>query len=303
MGALKKVSVILTTFNAAEHLQRTLRSILNQDGAGSQFELELIVVDDCSTDDTHRVLDEMAVPFLTTTSNSGGPNQGRNIGLDRATGDYICISDHDDVWMPDKVITLLPYLEQVPIVTSGYVIIDTVDGSRSVTRCTGQAHLYFENNATFLTKLTKSRHGQHTFLGSIMYSSALQHIRFEEKYGMVDYDWITRLFHQQASIEVCRPLYERYVHGRNLSYDESYRKKDLEYSLAIINSYREAYPRETRIAYRRIHGTMARYYYVVGDMSKARYYFRRSGPALKTLAYYLTTFVGSGIVKRLFKVF
>ena len=94
---MKKVSVILTTYNSEYQIQEVIDSIYNQQGKGKLFEIELIVVDDCSTDSTQKILSKNDIDFSTTSKNSGGPNRGRNIGLKQCTGDFICIMDHDDI--------------------------------------------------------------------------------------------------------------------------------------------------------------------------------------------------------------
>ena len=102
-----KVSVILTTYNSESQIQQVIDSILGQDGREEIFKLELLVVDDCSTDNTQDILSANNIKFLTTSKNTGGPNHGRNIALSKCTGDYICISDHDDIWFPHKISKLL----------------------------------------------------------------------------------------------------------------------------------------------------------------------------------------------------
>lgn len=301
---MKKVSVILTTYNSAGTIETTLQTILNQRGVNAIFELEVVVVDDCSSDQTWDILGKSAVSRFRTERNSGGPNTGRNIGLNVASGDYICIADHDDSWENHRLVSLLPYLEKAPIVTSGYTLVDEVKNKNIVRKNSSDAsHLFFSKNETFLKKLTKSLSGQNTYLGSIIFRKELKHILFEEHFGMVDFDWILRMFHQQESIEVCDSLYTRYVTDQNLSLNEAYRIKDFYYSLMQIESYENLYPREVSLAYRKIHGSRARYYYLMGNMKKARFYFKRSGWNLVTLLYYLTTFAGSGFVKKRFNVF
>jgi glycosyltransferase involved in cell wall biosynthesis len=301
---MKKVSVILTTYNSSWFIARTIQSILAQQGVGSIFELEFVVVDDCSSDSTVEILKSFGIKPLSTTENSGGPNVGRNIGLAAATGDYLCIADHDDVWEKHKIITLLPYLEKVSIVTSGYTLVNLATGKTTERFCVNNNnHLYFGHNQTFLRKLTKSLKGQNTYLGSIIYSKDLKHIRFEEEHGMVDFDWLLRLFHRQASIEVCHPLYLRYVSDSNLSLNERYRNIDFNYSLMTVKQYQNDYPDEVIIAHKRIHGSMARYYYVMGNMKKARSFFLKSELNRKTLVYWLTTFFGSKWVVKKFNVF
>ena len=53
---MKKVSVILTTYNSEDQLEEVINSINNQKGRGELFEIELLVVDDCSIDNTKSIL-------------------------------------------------------------------------------------------------------------------------------------------------------------------------------------------------------------------------------------------------------
>jgi glycosyltransferase involved in cell wall biosynthesis len=303
---MKKVSIILTTYNSEKSIQRTLDSIHNQKGLNSQFEIELIVVDDCSTDKTVDILKENDIDYLSTVKNSGGPNRGRNIGLEKASGNYICIMDHDDEWHPNKVASQLPLFDKAPIVTSGHTIIDLVN-NKKCRRVNGtqskKNYILYDKNVTFLSRLTKSNKGQHSYIGTIMYKSELKSIFFEEHFGMIDFDWLLRLFHNQSSVEVCDSLCNRYVYGNNLSLNETYRMRDFYYSLMTIEQYSLDFPNEVRISYKKIHGSRARYYYLVGEMKKARFYFLRSLINLKTIMYYFTTFFGANFVRRRFNIF
>ncbi len=304
---LKTVSVILTTYNSEKVIQRTLDSIYGQDGINTKFFIELIVVDDSSTDGTIHVLKQNPLVLLSTEVNSGGPNRGRNMGLEICTGDYICIADHDDEWHTDRIIKLLPFLEEVAIVTSGYTLVDS-DASTKIVRSNPPHDLlsksnYYNTNATFLKKLSRSSGGQIVYMGNIIFRKELKDIRFEEVYGAVDFDWILRLFHQRDSIEVCESLYTRHVDGSNLSLHEKYRLKDHAYSLEVLQEYASEYPKEVRQGKQKTHGTLARYYYVTDQMNKARSFFVKSGLDLKTLLYLVTTFGGSALVKKYFKVF
>lgn len=303
----KKVTVIVTTYNSSNCIQNTLDSILSQDGLNKEFDLELIVVDDSSTDDTISILKQNNISYLSTNLNSGGPNKGRNIALKACSGDYICIADHDDKWEKNRIISQIQFLEQVPIVSSGYTLIDKARDKiiRRVnhTKREDENKIYYPKNQTFLSKLTKSLKGQNTYIGSIIYRKELKDILFEERYGVVDFDWILRLFCERDSIEICDSLYNRYVDGFNLSLDEEYRKKDYDYSLLTIKNYEKEFPKEVRSSRKKINGSRARYYYIMGNMSEARKYFLKSGFRLKTLLYFLTTYAGAKYVKRKFNVF
>lgn len=301
---MKRVSVILTTYNSAQHIERTIHSIRFQEGRGKEFDIELIAVDDHSTDDTQAVLERLGISYYTTERPSGGPNRGRNIGLERASGDFICIADHDDIWHPRKLLMQLPYLEKVPIVSSGYQLVD-FSRNKTIQRVAKKdsGFLYYPENRSFLDRLSKRKTGQNCYLGGLIYSSSLRHIRFEEHFGVVDYDWLLRLFHEKDSIEICEALYCRWVDGVNLSLAASYRAKDFYYTMLSMEEYEARYPKAVARAMRRLQGSRARYYYLTGDMSRARKHFAMSDYNAKTLAYLLTSYFGSGWVRRVFSVF
>ena len=303
---MKKVSVILTTFNCENHLQDVLDSIKNQEGVNILFKLELLVVDDCSTDATRNVLKENKIKFYSTNKNSGGPNKGRNLALKKSTGDYLCIADHDDIWMPGKIQKLLSLTHLASIVSSGYFLFEHAT-SKKIKRVNksseGSKYITYSKNQTFLSKLSKSHNGQETYLGSLLFDKSFKNLLFEEKYGMVDFDWVLRLFHNQKSVEFCDALYIRKVKNDNLSLNERYRINDYNYSLNSILEYEHLYPKKVSISKMKINGSMARYYYLMGDMKKSRKYFLKSSLDFKTMLYLITTFVGSKIVKKYFKVF
>ena len=301
-----KVSVILTTYNSGKQIHDVIRSIHNQNGNGVLFEFELLVVDDCSTDNTRDILLENGINFLVTAVNTGGPNHGRNLALKKCTGDYVCIADHDDIWLPNKVEELLAVSSLAPIVTSGYILSDS-SSLKKVHRVNKSfddvGYLEYKKNETFLTKLTKSKIGQETYLGSILFHSSLKYILFEEEFGMIDFDWVLKLFYNQKSVEVCNVLYLRKVVGDNLSLNEQYRVNDYNYSLKTISAYKDEYSDSVKRSAKRINGSMGRYYYLMGNMRLARNYFLKSTFELKTILYLITTFFGSEVVKRYFKIF
>ncbi|MEV7967226.1 CDP-glycerol glycerophosphotransferase family protein [Sphaerisporangium sp. NPDC088356] len=89
------VSVVLITFNDSARLPRAITSVLTQ----SLHNLEVIVVDDASTDDTARVLAQFSDPrvrYIRRETNSGGCGAPRNAGLDAARAPHIMFLDSDD---------------------------------------------------------------------------------------------------------------------------------------------------------------------------------------------------------------
>lgn len=303
---MELISVILTTYNSERSLQRILNSIISQEGYKTLFDIELIVIDDCSTDSTTEILRKNGIAYESNAVNSGGPNKGRNLGLKKAKGKYICIADHDDEWLPQRILSQLSVAEKAPIISSGFFVIDTVNQKKIMRVCDAPGqdnYIFYDPNITFRALLSKSRKGQNVYFGSLFYSSELKNILFEEHFGMIDFDWVLRLFEGRASLEICAPLYNRYISGSNLSLNETYRTNDFNYSLQTLKEYSGKYPKETQKAYKKIEGSMARYFYLVGKMTKARYHFMRSGFSMKTMLYLLTSYAGSGFVKKHFNIF
>lgn len=95
------VSVVVSTYNRADLIGETIKSILNQ----TYRNLELIIVDDGSTDNTREVVEgfgDWRIRYI-FTDNWGGPARPRNIGIKRAKGEYIAFCDDDDLWFPNKI--------------------------------------------------------------------------------------------------------------------------------------------------------------------------------------------------------
>lgn len=93
------VSVIIPAYNCERYIDETINSVLNQ----SFRDLELIVVDDGSTDRTRDIVKSYGAPVRLVTQVNAGVCAARNRGIDEAKGEFICLMDHDDYWFPDKL--------------------------------------------------------------------------------------------------------------------------------------------------------------------------------------------------------
>ncbi len=300
---MKTVTVIITTYNAEKTIRRALDSLVTQHGCNEQFLLEVIVVDDCSTDSTIEIAVQYPVKILSTGKNSGGPNRGRNLGLQQASGNYICLMDHDDEWFPHRVESQLRWTAEAPIVTCGYTIADKNGNENIRSASHPDGYRTFATNETFRDKLARRNDRQNCYLGTILFDSKLKNILFEEEYGQLDWDWILRLFHQNPTVEVCQSLYRRHVDGANLSLDRNYRLRDYQFAIRLLNQYQVDYPTETGLGRKRVNGTLARYFYLTGEMKEARKYFLKSACNLKTILFYLTPFAGHSYIRRKFHFF
>jgi glycosyltransferase involved in cell wall biosynthesis len=99
-----KISVVIPTYNRGAAIEKTVDSVLAQDLPLEQ--VEIIIVDDGSTDDTWAVLNSLYAQNpqvrLFRTENGGVAN-ARNFGWQQAHGEFIAYLDHDDLWKPAKL--------------------------------------------------------------------------------------------------------------------------------------------------------------------------------------------------------
>ena len=303
---MKIISVILPTYNGAKCIKRLINSIQSQIGLGQDFGVEIIVVDDCSVDKTVQVAKSLGCKVLSTAENSGGPNTGRNIGLNVAKGEYICLVDQDDEWYPSKLKKEIELIEKVPICFTEYLIHDDNSGKTDLYGSRSGRREFFKENQTFLKTLSRIKHGevsQTPYLGSLMFHKKFKNNYFEENFGKLDFDWLLRLFQYQKTGMVCEPLVTRHVDGGNLSLNKDYRRFDYYYTRMIYEEYEDEYPQQVRAGVKGLNGTRARYYYKMNNMRKARKYFFQSKMNWKTILYIVSSFVGSSFAKKHFRVF
>jgi glycosyltransferase involved in cell wall biosynthesis len=130
------VSVIIPAFNASPYILEATRSVLAQ----SLSELELIVVDDGSTDDTREILAGISDPRLRVLADTNhGPAHARNQGCRaaRAVG-YLAFLDADDSWDVDKLLEQTRFLEANPELLAAGCFMRYVSSSGRVLGETGQ---------------------------------------------------------------------------------------------------------------------------------------------------------------------
>lgn len=98
-----KVSVITPTYNSEKYIVETIRSVQGQ----TYSDWEMIIVDDCSTDQTCFLVEEMAekdtrIRLIRQTENLGA-GAARTVGMRAAKGRFIAYLDSDDIWLPQKL--------------------------------------------------------------------------------------------------------------------------------------------------------------------------------------------------------
>jgi glycosyltransferase involved in cell wall biosynthesis len=106
------VSVLICAYNAERFVEATLRSVMTQ----TYGSLEILVLDNDSSDRTRDILEGLGQEEPRLRLYAGKKNIGAygglNYLLERATGTYVAINDHDDIWHPEKIAKQVKFLEQ-----------------------------------------------------------------------------------------------------------------------------------------------------------------------------------------------
>lgn len=107
-----RVSVIIPVFNVANFIGRTIESVLNQE----YDDIEIVLVDDCSSDNSGRVIKEYQkiypfIKYILLETNQGAAI-ARNTALNEATGRYVAFLDGDDEWCPKKLIKQMAFMRE-----------------------------------------------------------------------------------------------------------------------------------------------------------------------------------------------
>lgn len=119
---MKKVSVIIPAYNKSEYTRRTVESVLIQ----TYSNVEIIVVDDGSSDETAKVMSQFAGRIHFIQKVNGGCCSARNAGIRKSSGEYLTFLDCDDLLCPEKLQQCVDYLDKNPrfgfVYTAAYFI-------------------------------------------------------------------------------------------------------------------------------------------------------------------------------------
>ena len=105
------VSIVMPSYNTAKYIEESINSVLNQ----THSNWELIIVDDCSTDNTDEILskyvDDKRIIYIKNEKNSGAA-VSRNRALREAKGKWIAFLDSDDLWEPTKLEKQIKFMKE-----------------------------------------------------------------------------------------------------------------------------------------------------------------------------------------------
>ncbi len=124
IGDLPLVSIALCTYNGERFLEQQLESIVNQ----TYPHIEIVAVDDCSKDDTVQILqryaDQYSCIHLFVNEENLGLSKNFEKALSLCSGDFIAISDQDDIWEKDKIAVLVEHIGDHTLIYAKSSVID-----------------------------------------------------------------------------------------------------------------------------------------------------------------------------------
>lgn len=218
------ISVIMPTYNREKTIKRAIDSVLNQ----TYQDIELIIVDDYSTDDTEKVIsriNDKRLRYIKLEKNSGACH-ARNVGLDNAKGEYIAFQDSDDEWIKDKLDKQLKMLTE-----------NKVDIIFCSAKHIGKNEIIIPkeklNEQQIKNKIFKSNFiSTQTILAT---KACFEQVRFDEKMPRFqDWDLIIRMLENFSIIHIDEPLVNVYIQSDSISKCKDKAIKALE---LMLNKY------------------------------------------------------------------
>lgn len=173
------ISVIVPVYNVEAYLKRCLNSLVNQ----TYGNLEILLIDDGSTDLSPRICDEYADRYSNVTvihQKNKGLCGARNTGLDNARGEYIGFVDSDDWCSLDMYQFLYDTIckHNVDVVACGYYRVSS--GHQTVAKCDGATHIL--NNELLIRDIVLNFDFRTVFWNKLFTKKVFETIRFPEGY-------------------------------------------------------------------------------------------------------------------------
>ena len=205
-------SVILPVYNGEEHLEESVNSVLSQEWE----DLELILVEDGSTDSSWKIIEDFAskdprvVPIRLAVNS--GHAVASNTAIEAARGQFLARQDQDDIWLPARLGRSIEVLRQQPDVgfvsTSYYRLLPTGERLR---RDPPRSHTSLRCALTFGNAIC---HAATTMRKSLRSTGELHYAPLP---GPQDYDLWARLIHRTRALTIPEPLVEYRMHENSMS--------------------------------------------------------------------------------------
>jgi glycosyltransferase involved in cell wall biosynthesis len=233
------VSVVIPTYNRAGVVIEAVASVLAQEPSI----LEVLVVDDGSTDDTVARLRALGPPVqVIPVAHSGIPGRVRNVGIRQARGELVAFLDSDDLWLPGKLARQLAYLAAHPHVGLVYTDEYFEERGRRLPRTRFADYpprdrfVYQDRIARISTQLSSVLVGRVVLKTVSLFDEGLR--RYE------DADLLSRISERYALGFITEPLvvYRMHVDSLHLTADEWLRVEGARRYLTLYHARRDGRP-------------------------------------------------------------
>lgn len=215
---MTNVTVLMTVYNGAAYLEKSVRSILSQ----TYFDFEFLIIDDCSTDDSVKILESFKDKRIRIVKNNINLGQTRSLnnGLKLAQGQFIARIDCDDLAFPDWLKEQVRYLErcqEVAVVSCTAVIMDMANRIQRLLKSS------MTQQGALLTSLTSTPINH---VGCMMQKDVVLQVGGYDEVLKVaaDYELWSRLLRAGAKVtSTQKPLVAIRVHPGSVSSQEKQR--------------------------------------------------------------------------------
>lgn len=203
---MNTISVIVPCYNVAPYLERCINSVVNQ----TYHNLDIILVDDGSTDDTGRVCDRLAQTdnrIRVVHKENGGLSDARNAGIDVAQGDFLSFVDGDDYLELDayEVMVLEMQSPNVSLVSAG-IIAEDVDGK--INAIMSKEKIILNREEAFINLLGAVRTIGQSSCNKLFRKSLFENLRYKNGIINEDMEILPKILDRcQQVILLNKPIY------------------------------------------------------------------------------------------------
>jgi glycosyltransferase involved in cell wall biosynthesis len=260
---------VLDAYNRARYLGEAIESALGQ----TYPNVEVVVVDDGSTDETPRLVEPYLDRIRYVRQDNAGRSAARNRGIEEARGVYVSFLDSDDRWLPDKLEHHVPVLEERAAVGMVHGHVDVIDDAgRPLPERTAFHHRLWtdahRNGVTYARYALECRcfSSATTFRRDVFDRVGL----YDPSLALDDYELYLRFALDSEIVFIERSATEYRWHDENMDSDQLTlgQIQGAEKHLRLLESRTDVPDRAK--ARRNLHAMLARSYNVLGDQRSAR---------------------------------
>lgn len=296
------VSVVIPTYNNARYVRAAIESVLAQ----TFTDIEVIVIDDGSEDNTEDELRPVRDRIRCIRQENQGAAAARNRGIAEANGEFIAFLDSDDLWLPEKLAGQMDTLAQHPDFPVAHTDSLVIDADAHILKPSANRKRQSRNGMVFEELFMSS-------ISVILTSTVVIHHRCFEEIGVFDpafpvfqdYDFFLRLSFRYPVYFIDKPLVKYRLTPRSLT--RTNLRRNIAEQAAILRKcitshgdYFREHPRVAPRKGRRFHTEAGLNLFFHDDREQARKHLARVAlRSPNTFCYYLATFLPSSFVSYL----